>query len=193
MSNRTVQGELQEQPEMLRVEADSRVVKRGRGRPRKSERQAGQLTKQTRRALQATDPTPRKVGRPPKFSFEMVVEIINSVANGGSIINDLKRHNMSAMSFYKWLNDNPELSEQYEEAKKARIRLAVERLWRLSECVDDKGCNGRRTAAALIEKALSFQANNYRVGTRPRHKIENGPERPPVLQIVSGRPDKPPG
>ena len=102
---------------MLRVEADSRVVKRGRGRPRKSERQAGHLTKQTRRALQATDPTPRKVGRPPKFSFEMVVEIINSVANGGSIINDLKRHNMSAMSFYKRLNDNPELSEQYEEEK----------------------------------------------------------------------------
>ena len=97
------------------------------------------------------------------------------------------------MSFYKWLNDNPELSEQYEEAKKVRIRLAVERLWRLSECVDDKGCNGRRTAAALIEKALSFQANNYRVGTRPRHKIEHGPKRlPPVLQIVSGRPDKPP-
>ena len=59
----------------------------------------------------------------------------------------------------------PHLSEAYEEAKRARGRLTGERLWKLSLDEMDKGANGRRTAAFLIEKAL--YELRYEAANRP--------------------------
>jgi hypothetical protein len=130
--------------------------KADRGKPVQA-RRTKPPSKRTRIALRAADPTPAKRGRPAKFDHELVCTIIDeSIAQGKGVVKQLKQHNI-----YRWIDDHPDLSERYEDAKRARTRLSQERLWALAENENDEGATGRRTAAMLIEKAMAFQESAF--------------------------------
>jgi hypothetical protein len=71
------------------------------------------------------------------------------------MINQLRRHNIGARTFYRWLTNNPEFRHRYEEAIAIRAWVIPERLWELSIEVTDKNCRSRKTQAQLLEKTIA--------------------------------------
>jgi hypothetical protein len=111
--------------------------------------------KPTALALRSEQPAKRPVGRPTRLTAELADALFDEVYQGGSMINQLRRHNIDARTFYRWLTNNPEFRHRYEEAIAIRARLIPERLWELAIEVTDKNCRSRKTQAQLLEKAIA--------------------------------------
>jgi hypothetical protein len=111
--------------------------------------------KPTAHARRSEQPAKRPVGRPTRLTAELADDLFDEVYQGGSMINQLRRHNIDAWTFYRWLTNNPEFRRRYEEAIAIRAWLIPERLWELSIGVTDKNCRSRKTQARLLEKAMA--------------------------------------
>jgi hypothetical protein len=111
--------------------------------------------KPTAPALPSQQAAKRPVGRPTRLTAELADVLFEEVYQGGSMINQLRRHNIDARTFYRWLTNNPEFRHRYEEAIAIRTWLIPERLWELSFEVTDKNCSSRKTHAKLLEKAIA--------------------------------------
>jgi len=67
-------------------------------------------------------------GRPPKFnqSRNAIKRILEALATGESIRKAIAKENLSWNTFRKWMNEKPELREQYEQAKSDGIHYTLD-------------------------------------------------------------------
>tara|TARA_R100000329_G_scaffold35025_1_gene32808 strand:- start:563 stop:994 length:432 start_codon:yes stop_codon:yes gene_type:complete len=69
-------------------------------------------------------------GRPPKYnqSRNAVKRILEALAVGESIRKAIAKENLSWNTFRKWMNEKPELREQYEQAKSDGIHYTLDQV-----------------------------------------------------------------
>jgi transposase len=93
-------------------------------------------------------------GRPPKFnqSRNAIKRILEALATGESIRKAIAKENLSWNTFRKWMNEKPELREQYEQAKSDGIHYTLDAVE--DQCKDMIKSANDKTANLNSIKAL---------------------------------------
>ena len=88
---------------------------------------------------------PKKMGRPTKYSLELVATILTRIAEGESLRQITMEPGMpSHASVYLWLLQYPEFSEQYAKARNDQAETFADEIIAIAdeppaEVTDDKG------------------------------------------------------
>jgi len=95
-------------------------------------------------------------GRPPKFnqSRNAIKRILEALATGESIRKAIAKENLSWNTFRKWMNEKPELREQYEQAKSDGIHYTLDAVE--DQCKDMIVDANNKTANLNSIKALDI-------------------------------------
>jgi hypothetical protein len=90
-----------------------------------------------------------------KATSALADAIFEGLVEGSSLINQLRRHNISARSFYRWRATNEEFRHRYEEAIAIRRWIFPERIIGMAYEVTPKNCRAKLAEAKLLEKAMA--------------------------------------
>lgn len=99
--------------------------------------------------------TKRKLGRPTKYSDEMVEDICEKIANGRSLRSICAEDCMPTMSTVcKWLSENKEFSEQYARAREKQADYFAEEIIEIADSAEAE-------SAAVSKAKLQIDARKW--------------------------------
>ena len=97
----------------------------------------------------------RPIGRPTKYSQEMVDKICEQIANGKSLRAICAGDDMpSATTVFKWLNENQDFSEQYARASDKQAVYYFEEIVEIADSVE-------ADSAAVAKARLQVDARKW--------------------------------
>lgn len=80
----------------------------------------------------------KAIGRPTRYSDEMVATICERLANGESLRSICRDPDMPCLaSVFKWLSENPKFSEQYDRAREVQAEVLADSILDIA----DNGAN----------------------------------------------------
>jgi hypothetical protein len=93
--------------------------------------------------------------KPVKAGREAIPEILEAMTNGASVRSECEKRGIAIGSFFRWVGEDEELSEQYTRAREARADLAFEEM-------DDLSDQAMRAESQVQVAALRLVADNLK-------------------------------
>ncbi len=128
--------------------------------------------------------TPKKIGAPSTYSEELVIKILNGLANGKSLVKLCKELIIDYSTVCDWLHRHPSFAERYTRARELQADYLAEEIIEISD--DEKISSDSRRIRVDTRKWYAGKVRPKKYGDKQTLEHTGDKDKPVEIVVSAG-------